>query len=86
MRKKSLEKEITKQKDNVQKVLSAIEGGKNKVSRKKIEESIINTLIGMSVGYVKLWNYKDVPNELCWVNGFKLLKGNRNKHIKIMET
>ena len=81
VRKNSLEKEIQKQRDVVKRALNAIEGGHNKVSKRVIVESVVSTLIGMSVGRVELWKYKDYPSELCWVSGFRLIE--KNKYSKI---
>jgi hypothetical protein len=83
VRKKSLGKELQKQKDVVKKVLDSVKGGYNKVSQKAIEESVINTLIGMSVGRVRLWNYKDHPSKLCWVDGFQLIERNKYSEIQL---
>lgn len=79
VRKSSLKKEKAKQKEVVQKVIGAIESGLRKNDR-TVFESTVNRLIGMSVGRVKLDNYKIVESEMCWVSGFPLL--NDNKHIR----
>ena len=43
-----------------------------------IKESVINRLIGMSVGRVELWNYYEIETDMCWKKGFQEL--NNNKH------
>lgn len=76
VRKSSLENELRKQKEVINRISRAIRYGKRK-SKGYIAESAIHRLIGMSVGRVELWNYKDIDNEMCWVNGFKELNLNQ---------
>lgn len=76
VRKKSLHKELKKQKEVVEEIEKAIENGMRK-SPNSIKESVINRLIGMSVGRVNLENYEKVSNDMCWKNGFKELKPNK---------
>lgn len=87
IRKKTLNKELEKQQDVVYRVSNAIRDGHNKKSWKAIEESVTSSLIGMSVGRVKLWNYKHAPRDLCWAKGFKLLNKNRysSKQLKRLD-
>jgi len=82
VRKKSLKKEALKQKSEVQEVLKALnltESTKhliNENSRKSKRQqtfALKNRLISMSVGRVKLYNYKTEKNGLCWTNGFQCL-------------
>jgi len=82
VRKSSLAKEMRKQYDTVQEVLRAITG-QPRASHKTIEESIANRLIQMSVGRVRLHNFQTVENELCWVNGFRLLTDNKYSRIQM---
>lgn len=76
-RKKSLKKEHTKQEQLVSTVINAIGLSNLKCSKMSAYESTRDRLIGMSVGRVKLWNYETCTNDLCWVNGFKLLNNNQ---------
>ncbi|WP_154859544.1 reverse transcriptase domain-containing protein [Cyclobacterium xiamenense] len=79
VRKSSLVKEKKKQKETINKIIKAVDEGKRK-NDNTIYESAVNRLIGMSVGRIKISNFDKVDNEMCWVNGFKLLEG--NKHLK----
>jgi hypothetical protein len=76
VRKKSLEKERRKQYDIVNRVWQAVKDKRGRVSNKAIEESVINQLIGRSVGRVQLWNASAIRNEMCWVDGFTELTDN----------
>lgn len=95
VRKSSLKKEMSKQVKVINLAWKAIKNNKKRASDKYIEESIIHRLIGMSVGRVALWNYKNGVNDLCWINGFcelsknptatvqlKNLDRNRNKYFR----
>jgi len=77
VRKSSLENEIKKQKDVVNRIKNSIKNGKRKKS-KYIINSAIQRLTGMSVGRVEIWNYSFIENEMCWINGFKEI--NKNKY------
>lgn len=85
VRKKSLEKEALKQKSEMFEVLKALNLTKhtssqiNENSRKSKKQQLFaleNRLISMSVGRVKLYNYKTARNGLCWTNGFQCLSMN----------
>jgi len=80
VRKTSLAKEMEKQRETVQEVIRAI-AGRPRVNHKTIEESITNRLVQMSVGRVRLYNYRELESDLCWVKGFRLI--NCNKYSKI---
>jgi hypothetical protein len=95
VRKSSLKKEMSKQVEIIDIAWKAIKNNKKRASDKYIEESIIHRLIGMSVGRVTMWNYKNGVNDLCWINGFselsknptvavqlKKLDKNRNKYFR----
>lgn len=86
VRKNSLEKELKKQKDVLEKTMMAVEI-KQRVSGKTVSESLMRKLIGMSVGRVELWNYRTVHPEMCWKNGFQELNKNRHsiKQIKRLD-
>ncbi|MBG9378532.1 hypothetical protein I5907_20015 [Panacibacter sp. DH6] len=72
VRKKSLKKELSKQKTIVKEIKNAIKVGMRK-PKGTATESAINRLIGMSVGRVGLDNFTEVSTDLCWKNGFKEL-------------
>jgi len=81
VRKRSLNKEINKQKELIDTIISAISNDNLKVSKGTILESAYNRLNGMAVGRVELWNYLNYENDMCWVNGFQLL--NKNKYSSL---
>lgn len=76
VRKKSLEKEINKQKEVVDEIRNAVKSGMRK-RKGSVTESAIHRLVGMSVGRVTIKNFKMVFNDLCWKNGFKQLNSNK---------
>lgn len=84
IRKKSLEKELKKQKTIVKEIENAIKTGMRK-PKGTATESTINRLIGMSVGRIGLDNFDEVSTDLCWKNGFKLLTINKYSTIQIKE-
>lgn len=75
VRKSSLKREINKQKDVIQNIISAIEK-KKRAKKGTIIESAINRLNGMSVGRIQMWNHKFLEPDMCWTNGFKKLNNN----------
>ncbi len=84
IRQKSIKKELKKQKDETNTILKAIQSSKDdllvKFSRKSKRQQVFaleNRLISMSVGRVKVFNYKEYLPSYCWTNGFK--KVNRNR-------
>jgi hypothetical protein len=77
VRKKSLEKEIKKQKVIINEIKNAIKTGMRK-QKGTATESAINRLIGMSVGRIGLDNFEEVSTDLCWKNGFKELTINEH--------
>ena len=96
VRRKSIVKEIKKQRSETNRVLRAIDAIKSKSptksdvnehSRKSINQlahSLRVRLISMSVGRVSLHNYKDHTYTLCWSSGFQEL--NFNKHSRSQMT
>jgi len=82
VRKSSLIKEKRKIRDLTEHTLSILKNGKRK-SDDMILESVSNKLIGMSVGRVSMMNYKFSDNEMCWVNGFTLLRNNHNLRTQL---
>jgi hypothetical protein len=86
VRKSSLKKELEKQHKVVREIYSATNNGK-RVSDRKIRESAIHRLIGMSVGRVELWNYSEIDNDMCWKNGFTEINKNKFsiKQLKLLD-
>jgi hypothetical protein len=84
VRKRSLKKEIDKQKKVITSILKRIskESFKYKKSRNNaIYRSALEKLNGMAVGRVQSYNYKVFANKICWTAGFKSL--NFNKYSKV---
>ncbi len=76
IRKKSVKKELLKQvklADNVIKMIELENRTSNKTKR-QILFRLTNKLISMSVGRVKLNDKLEMNPQMCWVNGFKVLK------------
>lgn len=86
VRKKSLMKELNKQKVIIREIKNAIKLGMRK-PKGTATESAINRLIGMSVGRIDLYNFDEVSSEMCWKNGFKQLTINEHsiKQIKQLD-
>lgn len=80
VRKRSLKKELCKQKEIIDSIIKAIGNDNRRVRKGTIIESAINRLNGMSVGRVHLWNHSRIDSDMCWVNGFKIL--NNNSYLK----
>lgn len=78
VRKKSYQRQLTKQHTVVWDLLSLYQKGKTpKYCMNTILESLRNRLIGMSVGRVTLWNYSSYENIHCWLSAFPLLEKNK---------
>jgi hypothetical protein len=86
VRKRSLEKELAKQKEIVDKIRKAITEKRRK-SVGYITESAIHRLVGMSVGRITLRNFDTLSNDLCWKNGFRelFLNPHSTKQIKQLD-
>lgn len=84
VRKKSLEKELAKQKQIVNEIKRAVKYEMRK-PKGTATESAINRLIGMSVGRVGLDNFEEVSTDLCWKNGFRELNLNKDSLRQIKE-
>ncbi len=83
VRKKSVEKEISKQRTKVQNILDAIahknESSLNQNSRKSSKQQIIaleSRLINMAVGRIQAHDLRSSKIKLCWGAGFKRLNDN----------
>lgn len=75
VRKKSLVKELSKQKTITREIKNAVKIGMRK-PKGTATESAINRLIGMSVGRIGLDNFDEVSTDMCWKNGFRELTVN----------
>ncbi len=84
VRKKSLHKELKKQKTIVKEILDSIKTGMRK-PKGTATESAINRLIGMSVGRIGLDNFEEVSTDLCWKNGFRELTPNEHSTRQIKQ-
>lgn len=77
IRKKSFKKELAKQHKVAYELLSPYMKGKSpRYCADTILSSLTNRLICMSVGRVKLWNYRDFNHTCCWMNAFSILDQN----------
>jgi hypothetical protein len=83
VRKASIKKEITKQKKEVTEICNALLVNRvkdiNSNSRKSFQQQKVALeyrLISMSVGRVKIYNYKNFKPSFCWSSGFNRLTNN----------
>ncbi|MGV8878941.1 MAG: reverse transcriptase domain-containing protein [Sphingobacteriaceae bacterium] len=83
VRKSSLMKEMKKQFKVVGDLKLILKDPHCRSSENTIYESVANRLIGMSVGRVNLWNYRDMKNEMCWTSGYRLLTDNKYTRIQL---
>src|SRR5690606_23185890 len=83
VRKSSLLKEMKKQFRVVGDLKLILKDTHCRSSKGSIYESVASRLIGMSVGRVTLWNYKQIVNEMCWVSGYRLLSDNKYLRIQL---
>jgi hypothetical protein len=83
VRKSSLVKEMKKQNKVAVELKQILKSPYRRSSSKTIFESVVNRLIGMSVGRINLSNYQTLKNEMCWVSGYKLLTNNKYTRIQI---
>ena len=83
VRKSSLLKEMKKQFKVVGDLKLILKDLNCRSSLGTIYESVVNRLIGMSVGRVNLWNYKSIKNEMCWTSGYRLLTDNKYSRIQL---
>jgi len=84
IRKKSLNKELKKQRSVFLKIFR-ISIKPTCKSKGTLLESLSNRLIGMSIGRVSIWNYRNFINELCWIVGFKKLPSNKYSSNQIKQ-
>jgi len=84
IRKKSLEKELKKQKTIIKEIKDAIAIGMRK-PKGSATESAVNRLIGMSVGRIGLNNFNEVSTDLCWKNGFQALTINESSSRQVKQ-
>lgn len=84
VRKRSLKKELEKQKKVVTSIIKRINKTRYKNARNNtIYKSALEKLNGMSVGRVKLYNYEICENKICWADGFRCLNFNRYSRIQL---
>ena len=83
VRKSSLINEMKKQFTVVSELIHILKSPYCRSSGNTIYESVVNRLIGMSVGRVNLWNYEYIKNELCWTSGYRLLTDNKYSRIQL---
>ena len=83
VRKSSLLKEMKKQFRVVGDLKLILKDPLCRSGKRSIYESIVSRLIGMSVGRVTLWNYKQIENEMCWLSGYRLLSDNKYSRIQL---
>lgn len=84
VRKKSLVKELSKQKTIINEIKNAVKIGMRK-PKGTATESAINRLIGMSVGRIGLDNFDEVSTDMCWKNGFRELTVNPHSTRQIKQ-
>jgi len=82
IRKRSLKKEIDKQKKVVTSIIKRIHKVKN-ARNNTIYKSALEKLIGMSVGRVNLYDYSICQNKICWTDGFQSLNFNKYSRIQL---
>lgn len=93
IRKKSLEKEKKKQYEKYREIVSLFS---KKINGEEVTSkwgsgflinSLVRRLIGMSVGRVPIWNYKNYDNQYCWASAFTELTDNRwsRKQLKQLD-
>lgn len=80
IRKRSYDKQIEKHLNELKKVVKRLDNAANEDLINK-EMSIIQSFEGrlsnMAVGKIDISNYKNMPAEMCWGAGFKLLHDNK---------
>lgn len=84
IRKKSLKKELDKQKKVVASIADRIKTPELKNARNNmIYRSALEKLNGMSVGRIKLYNFQDCRNKICWTDGFQCINLNRFSKVQL---
>jgi hypothetical protein len=84
VRKKSLKKELEKQKKVTTSIIKRIHKTHYKNARNNtIYKSALEKLNGMSVGRIKLYNYKVCDNKICWADGFQCLDLNKYSRVQL---
>lgn len=73
----SFKKQIAKQNMVANELLAPYKNGKkSRYCAASVKASLISRLVGMSVGRVNLWNYKDNINSHSWMSAFSILDKN----------
>lgn len=75
VRKKTIQKQIDKQKDLVSKVLKVVKSSEVPIKREMVIDSVRSRLIGMSVGRISLHGNNTIK-QMCWAKGFPCLTRN----------
>jgi hypothetical protein len=86
IRNRSLKKELEKQKSVVGSIIRVVQKKKN-ARNNSILRSAIEKLNGMSVGRIRLYDYKICTNKKCWAEGFQYLNYNKysRKQLKTLD-
>lgn len=88
IRKASFKRQIAKQNKIANELLVPYERGKSpRYCAGTIKASLASRLIGMSVGRISLWNYKDNLNIHSWMSAFSILDENQwsSKQLKELD-
>jgi retron-type reverse transcriptase len=85
VRKKSIKKEMIKQKEWIEKIKTAVSNGRDDLIYFQVKETAIQKLIGMSVGRPKVHNYIKIEHDMCWINGFQLLNNNKFSRFQLKQ-
>lgn len=76
IRKKTVKKELGKQFEKYNEVKQLLKQQAPRRYKTEILESVTRRMIGMSVGRVTLWNYKNFDNKYSWAKAFQMLTYN----------
>ena len=86
IRKRSIKKEIDKQKKIITSIIKRIikDNYKYKIARNNsIYRSAFEKLNGMSVGRINMYDYKTCENKICWADGFRCLTFNKFSKVQL---
>lgn len=87
IRKSTLAKEIKKQYEKVAEVENLLKHASPRRYQKFILDSVTKRMIGMSVGRVDMWNYKNFDNNYSWASAYVKLSDNRwsRKQLQLLD-
>jgi len=77
IRKKTIANQVKRIRDSLATIEAVIERADKEYSPSYVLSSVLERLVGMSVGKVKLWNYRSYSGGKCWVRGFPEVNYNR---------